>query len=63
VQLILTPEGAQILEAALEESLSQLRTRMAQSTSDVDRAQLDRAVTIMRKILQQLATRGLSHIV
>jgi KaiC/GvpD/RAD55 family RecA-like ATPase len=63
VQLILTDEGAQVLEAALEESLSQLRTRMEQSGSDVDRARLERAATVIRKILQQLATQGLSHII
>jgi hypothetical protein len=63
VHLILTDEGAQVLEAALEESLSQLRTRLEQSGSDVDRARLERAVTVIRKILQQLATQGLSHII
>ena len=63
MQLILTDEEAQVLEAALDESLSQLRTRLEQSSSDVDRARLEYAVTVIRKILQELATRGLSHII
>jgi hypothetical protein len=63
VQLILTDEGAQVLEAALEDSLSQLRIRLEQNGSDVGRARLERAVTVIRKILQQLATHGLSHII
>jgi hypothetical protein len=63
MQLILTDEGAQILEAALDETLSQLRGRMEQSGSDVERARLEHAATVIRKILQQLATRGLEHII
>ncbi|HET7250500.1 MAG TPA: hypothetical protein VFI79_11675 [Gemmatimonadales bacterium] len=63
MQLFLTDEGAQVLEAALEESLSQLRSRMEQSGSDVDRARVERAANVIRKLLQQLATRGLQHIV
>ena len=63
MQLILTDEEAQVLEAALEESLSQLRTRMEQSGSDVDRARVEHAVTVIRKILQELAAGGLSHII
>lgn len=63
MQLFLTDEGAQVLEAALEESLSQLRSRMEQSGSDVDRARVERAANAVRKILQQLATRGLQHII
>ena len=63
MQLILTDEEAQVLEAALDESLKQLRSRMEQSANDVDRARLDHAVTVIRKILQELATRGLSNII
>lgn len=63
VQLILTDEEAQALEAALDESLSQLRTRLEQSGSDADRARLEHAVTVIRKILQELATRGLENII
>jgi len=63
MQLILTDEEAQVLEAALDETLSQLRTRANQSSSDVDRARLEHAVTVIRKILQELATRGLEHII
>lgn len=53
MHLILTDEGAQVVEAALEESLSHLRTRMEKNSSDVDRARRERAVTAIRKILQQ----------
>jgi len=63
MQLILTDEEAQVLEAALDETLSQLRSRVEQSSSDVDRARLEHAVTVIRKILQELATRGLEHII
>ncbi|HXJ29880.1 MAG TPA: hypothetical protein VNG35_04545 [Gemmatimonadales bacterium] len=63
MQLILTDEEAQVLEAALDETLSQLRTRMEQGGSDVDRARLEHAATVIRKILQELATRGLEHII
>ncbi|HET9709895.1 MAG TPA: hypothetical protein VFP39_16455 [Gemmatimonadales bacterium] len=61
MQLILTDEGAQVLEAALEESLRQLRTRIEHSSSDVDRARVEHAANVIRKVLQQLATQGLSH--
>ena len=63
MQLTLTDEEAQVLEAALDDSLSQLRTRLEQSSSDVDRTRLEHAVMVIRKILQELATRGLSHII
>ncbi len=63
MQLILTDEEAQVLEAALDETLSQLRTRMEQSGGDVDRARFEHAATVIRKILQELATRGLEHII
>jgi hypothetical protein len=63
MQLILTDEEAQVLEAALDESLRQLRTRMEEGGSDVDRARLEHATTVIRKILQELATRGLSNII
>lgn len=63
MQLILTDEEAQVLEAALDESLGELRTRVEQSSSDVDRARLEHAVTVIRKILQELATRGLQDII
>lgn len=63
MQLILTDEEAKVLEAALDESLSQLRTRMEHSGSDVDRARIEHAVTVVRKILQELAAGGLSHII
>lgn len=63
MQLILTDEEAQVLEAALDESLSQLQTRIEQSSIDVDRARLEHAVTVIRKILQELATGGLENII
>ena len=47
----------------MDDSLSQLRTRLEQNSSDADGARLEHAVTVIRKILQELATRGLSDII
>jgi uncharacterized protein involved in exopolysaccharide biosynthesis len=63
VQLILTDEGATALEEVLDDALFQLRAQIAQAGTDVDKARLERKATFIRKILQQLATRGLSHII
>ena len=61
MQLTLTDEGATALEEVLGESLSLLRTEIAQSATEPDRARLGRKATFIRKILQQLAARGLTH--
>lgn len=63
MQMTLTDEGATALEEVLGASLSQLRRDIEHSETDVDRARLERKATFIRKILQQLAVRGLSHIV
>ena len=63
MQLILTDEGATALEEVLDDALFQLRAQIAKTDTDVDKARLERKATFIRKILQQLATRGLSHII
>ena len=62
MQLSLTDEGATALEEVLGESLHQVRAEAALSTTDVDRARIERKANFIRKILHQLAVRGLSHI-
>lgn len=63
MQLTLTEEGATALEEVLGESLRVVGAEVAQAKSDVDRARLERKGTFIRKILQQIAAGGLSHIV
>jgi hypothetical protein len=63
VQLSLTVEGAAVLEEVLIEYLSELRTEIARTDAYEFREQLKRKETFLRKILQQIATQGLSHIV
>jgi hypothetical protein len=63
VELTLTAEGASLLEEALDEYLSELRAEIARTDRYELRQQLKRKETYLRKILQQIATHGLSHIV
>jgi hypothetical protein len=63
VQLTLTAEGAAVLEAVLDEYLAELRTEIAHTDAYEFREQLKRRETFLRKILQQIATQGLSHTV
>jgi hypothetical protein len=63
VELTLTAEGAALLEEALDEYLSELRAEIARTDRYELRQQLKRKETFLRKILQQIATHGLSHIV
>jgi len=63
VQLSLTVEGAAVLEEALIEYLSELRTEIARTDAYEFRKRLKRKEMFLRKILQQIATHGLSHIV
>ena len=61
MQLILTDEGAMALEEVLDDSLFQMRAQIAQTGTDVDKARLERKAMFIRKILQQIVTRGLTH--
>lgn len=63
MELTLTAEGAAVLEEALDEYLSELRAEIARTDAYDFRQQLRRKETFLRKILQQIATQGLSHIV
>lgn len=63
MELTLTAEGAAVLEDVLDEYLSELRTEIARTDAYDLRQQLKRKETFLRKILQQIATEGLSHIV
>jgi len=63
VELTLTAEGAALLEEALDEYLSELRAEIVRTDRYELRQQLKRKETFLRKILQQIATHGLSHIV
>ena len=63
MELTLTAEGAALLEEALDEYLSELRAEIARTDAYDLRQQLKRKETFLLKILQQIATRGLSHIV
>ena len=63
MQLTLTVEGAAVLEAVLIEYLSELRTEIAHTDAREFRERLKRKETFLRKILQQMATQGLAHIV
>lgn len=63
MQLTLTEEGATALEEVLDDALFQLRAQVSKAGTDIDKATLERKATFIRKILQQLATRGLSHII
>jgi hypothetical protein len=63
VELTLTAEGAVVLEEALTEYLAELRAEIARTDAYEFREQLRRKETFLRKILQQIATQGLSHIV
>lgn len=63
MELTLTAEGAAVLEETLDEYLSELRAEIARTDSYEYRQQLKRRETLLRKILQQIVTHGLSHIV
>jgi hypothetical protein len=63
VQLVLTVEGAEVLEEALDEHLAVLRTEIAHTDKDELREQLQRKEMYLRKILQQIVTQGLSRAV
>ncbi|HVH66884.1 MAG TPA: hypothetical protein VM716_03375 [Gemmatimonadales bacterium] len=59
----MTVEGAAVLEEVLIEYLSELRTKIAHTDAPEFRERLKRKETFLRKILQQIATQGLSHTV
>lgn len=63
MELTLTAEGAAVLEETLDEYLTELRAEIARTDSYEYRRQLKRKETFLRKILQQIVTHGLSHIV
>lgn len=52
-----------MLEEVLIEYLSELRTKIAHTDAPEFRERLKRKETFLRKILQQIATQGLSHTV
>jgi hypothetical protein len=52
-----------VLEETLDEYLSELRAEIARTDSYEYRQQLKRREAFLRKILQQIVTHGLSHIV
>lgn len=60
VHLILTPEGAGVLEAVLIEHLEKLRAEIARPDGR-EREHLQRRELFLRKILQQMATQSLSR--
>ena len=63
MELTLTVEGAAVLEEVLIEYLSELRTEIAHTDAHEFREKLERREIFLRKILQQIATQGLSHTV
>jgi hypothetical protein len=63
VELMLTAEGATVLEEALDECLTELRTQIANTDAFDIQQRLKHKEVLLQKILQQIATQGLSHII